>query len=1339
MRKGRQEVLAKMKEVKQGKVKRTEQFAVKEEAPILQEIPEEEYQRYVEENRNNKFIVDDFGMGYDDNGEFDLEAEYDEPSPKKPKLEGNMEITKFMKPKEMNLLKKKPKKTEELGENVLDAMYKMLDGEEDMDIDLEKLINKKEEKLPKTIKPSKNQTLAQQTKKMRDHYKNKYQAPPIVVSKPVMVTQVQPEAARKRAMPGADEPIPEPVPKVEDLETYDPDFTEEIQNTNPDKLVSSPVETPMDCEDSADNITSTVTWEPFPQVNLDEPLMPAGKNASLPVDSDGSLVIYWLDAYEDKELKHGSVFVMGKVWVPSLNRYESICVVVSELMRTFYLLKRDPDITPMQIHEEIEEIRRKVRINKWSMTMVDKHYAFEKADVPDLASYAEVQYSSKFPPLTITPGRTFSHVFGTHTSLIEILLTRAHLRGPCWIKLNNVKFSDNKLSNCRHEVYIDSPIEIVITAELASKSEPPISVLGLSMKYIRNEKQINEICMISGVFHKEILIEKATPDYKSGYTSFSIVRPLDKFTAEFQESLRNSNIEVSSNEKVLLNCFLAKLQRLDPDMIVGHDLTDDFLEKLISRIEFYKISSFASLGKLIRRQIPARKDDTTGNGRVRTLTCGRLLCDTFASCKELIRESNYNLTHLAKMQLDETRVEIDCDDLPMYYRTHNSLIDAARVDQRDAFLCLELMMHLNVIPLTKSLTNIAGNLWVRSLQNARAERNEMLLIHEFYRRNYIIPDKEYKQKDPNKPITRKREKKYAGGLVLEPKAGLYDKYILLLDFNSLYPSIIREKNICFTTVRRDKVNGDGIGDEPDVNSQSGVLPFIIKSLVDRRKNCKNEMSKCTDPTKTQQLEIKQSALKLIANSMYGCLGFSHSRFYAKPIAALITKSGRDYLEETVKIARDEFHLDVIYGDTDSIMINTNAAERETALKIGQDVKSRVNKKHKCLEIEIDGLFKTMLLLKKKKYAVIKDVNGKLIKQVKGLDMVRRDWCGLSKTVCDTVLDFILSDTTKEETVEQIFEYLENVKKQLDNNEIGLSEYIITKQLTKAVAAYGDIKSQPHVIVAKKLQEQGHGNLVKHFIPYVIVQGTAPFAERARHPDDLAGALDIDKSWYIAQQIIPPLLRLCKQIEGVTASQIADCLGQDPRKYESQDVTKPVISKISLDMYKDKVDPLILTCTKCSTKFEFSNYKLCNPELKVVELKIECPQCSHIISQKALQNLLFKNLRLRNQKYHKSAMKCSSASCGYKSGNTCQERCSICQASLVREYSLQNLHDQLIYYKKLLSPQPLISADLRNKFKYEEIYSDLIKDIQSYLNQSAYQNLDTRKLQIPNLELYKVLF
>jgi DNA polymerase alpha subunit A len=115
-----------------------------------------------------------------------------------------------------------------------------------------------------------------------------------------------------------------------------------------------------------------------------------------------------------------------------------------------------------------------------------------------------------------------------------------------------------------------------------------------------------------------------------------------------------------------------------------------------------------------------------------------------------------------------------------------------------------------MLPLTKVLTNLAGNSWARTLTGTRAERNEYILLHEFHRGKYICPDKavfkgkprieDENQDEENGDV--KKKDKYKGGLVFEPEKGLYDKFVLVMDFNSLYPSIIQEFNICFTTVDR---------------------------------------------------------------------------------------------------------------------------------------------------------------------------------------------------------------------------------------------------------------------------------------------------------------------------------------------------------------------------------------------------------------------------------------------------------------------------------------------------------------------------------------------------------
>ena len=222
-----------------------------------------------------------------------------------------------------------------------------------------------------------------------------------------------------------------------------------------------------------------------------------------------------------------------------------------------------------------------------------------------------------------------------------------------------------------------------------------------------------------------------------------------------------------------------------------------------------------------------------------------------------------------------------------------------------------------------------------------------------------------------------------------------------MDFNSLYPSIIQEFNICFTTVERsDLSEDDDKVPEVPTDQDQGILPRLIATLVSRRREVKKLMkAKDATPDELATWDIKQMALKLTANSMYGCLGYTKSRFYARPLAMLTTYKGREILRKTKDMA-EEKALRVIYGDTDSVMINTNVDNIQDALKLGNEFKKEVNDSYRLLEIDIDNVFRRILLHAKKKYAAINmvPVDGKYIEklEVKGLDMRRREYCALSK-------------------------------------------------------------------------------------------------------------------------------------------------------------------------------------------------------------------------------------------------------------------------------------------------------------------------------------------------------
>ncbi|WOO77500.1 DNA polymerase alpha catalytic subunit [Vanrija pseudolonga] len=1092
-----------------------------------------------------------------------------------------------------------------------------------------------------------------------------------------------------------------------------------------------------------------------PKSDLDAVRVPQGSTKPENVlEADGSLRIFWLDFLEQE----GVIHLVGKVLDRASGKYVSACVSVNGIQRNLFVKPRqnrfsggretDIEVTKADVYQEFDNIRNKHGIEEWRAKFVNRKYAFEDHTVEHGESeWMKVVYPFDQPEIPVgTTGATFSHVFGANTSAFELLVLKRRIMGPCWLDIKGAEVSTKATSWCKIEFTVSDPKNVNPVKEddeTAPKDTPPLTMMSISLRTIVNHRENKTEILVASVRTWEgVNIEDPTPPEKQPSSVTTIVRPIEKFPPGLEQRARSerSPFQAVKAERALLNSLLATIGRLDPDVIVGHNFLGSGFEALLYRLKELKADQWSRIGRFRRKGFTISK----AGSNVR-LMAGRLVADLSSdAAKGMISSTTWSLTEMVGTHLKVTREDVDPEDTHTFFdhtlSGPDKLIQFIRLCEIDAYFQMAIASRVQLLPLTKQLTSLAGNSWNLTLNGGRAVRNEFILLHEFHRLKYVCPDKMFnKQKikivneqgeEEEVVAGHKRGKaKYAGGLVFEPKRGLWDTYILVMDFNSLYPSIIQEYNIDFTTVEREEdenAEEEKIPDVPPSDTQQGVLPRLIATLVNRRRQVKGLMKdKTASAAKLSQWDIKQQALKLTANSMYGCLGFSGSRFASRPLAALTTFKGREILTHTRELA-ESLQLDVVYGDTDSVFVNSNVTTYPEALKIANEFKKLVNERYKLLEIDLDATFERVLLLNKKKYAAVKiDEAGSRSTEVKGLDMKRREFSKLSKDASATVLKEILSGDATENVVNKIHEYLTSLGETVRSGEVPIEDFIIFKRLGKNPEDYPDKKSQPHVQVALRMKAKGTAVRAHDVIPYVLCLGPdgktarSAQADRAYHPDDLrrtGSELKVDYDLYLDSQVLQPVLRLCESIEGTERARLAECLGLDPSRYASSnnEVQERAFftfeSQITDKERFKEASPLTLRCASCEGTFTFEGVQADGSD-RVAVLRpkgVQCALCEAAVHPASVAIQMETQIRSYISKYYLGWTVCDGDGCNARtrSMGVYGRRClgfvkPDCKGTVHPEYTDLQLYNQLLYFRHLFDADKALSAT-RGSARFDEV-------------------------------------
>jgi DNA polymerase I len=426
--------------------------------------------------------------------------------------------------------------------------------------------------------------------------------------------------------------------------------------------------------------------------------------------------------------------------------------------------------------------------------------------------------------------------------------------------------------------------------------------------------------------------------------------------------------------------------------------------------------------------------------------------------------TSFSLNSVSKALLGKEKIDygLKFDELTLYQTANYCFNDAILTYELTSFNN-EVLMNLLVIiarigrmPID-DIARMGVSQWIRSL-----------LYYEHRKRDYLIPKRaELEQKSEgvmsNAVI---KDKKYRGGLVVEPKEGIHFD-VVVMDFASLYPSIIKVRNLSYETVRcpHEECKKNTI---PGTNhwaclKKNGLTSMIIGSLRDLRVNYYKSLSKKETLTEDQrqQYTVVSQALKVILNASYGVMGAEIFPLYFLPVAEATTAIGRHTILETIKKC-ESIGIEVLYGDTDSLFLKKPTTEQI------QKVIEQAKKDH-GVDLEIDKTYRYCVLSNRKKNYLGVTKDGKV--DVKGLTGKKSHTPGFIKKLFFELIDVLSKVQTMDDFTfakKEISEKIAKCGKKVEAKEIPLEDLAFNVMLSKAPSEY--VKTIPqHIRAAKQLE------------------------------------------------------------------------------------------------------------------------------------------------------------------------------------------------------------------------------------------------------------------------------
>lgn len=569
-----------------------------------------------------------------------------------------------------------------------------------------------------------------------------------------------------------------------------------------------------------------------------------------------------------------------------------------------------------------------------------------------------------------------------------------------------------------------------------------------------------------------------------------------------------TSISWQADERELLLALCQRITELDPDLIIGWNLINFDFRILMERAKRHGLALKLGRDNSEASWRPSRNDAQKGYATIP----GRVAIDGIDSLKSATWSfTSFSLENVSQELLGRgKKVDGDVDDriAEIVHNFHHNKPALAAYNLEDCELVLDIFEHTKIIDYLVLRSRMTGLEMDRAGGSVAAFTN--LYLPKLHRGGYVAPN-----------LPEGGGLSSPGGYVMDSKPGLY-RNVLVLDFKSLYPSIIRTFKV------------DPMGLIEGLKTPAESLPGFRNAMFHRDKHFLPEIItslwKQRDQAKQDNNAVLSQAIKIIMNSFYGVLGSGGCRFYDTRLASSITLRGHEIMQTTSQWIETQGY-NVIYGDTDSTFVSLDDdLTAEQCTEIGKQLQNLINQRwtetlkrefdiENKLEIEFETQFKHFLMPtirgsdvgSKKRYAgLIVDPHTRNEKLVfKGLENVRTDWTQLARQFQASLFDLVFHQQDPSTLITSTVEQTLSGKRDDD--------LIYRKQLRRKLGHY--VKNVPPQVRAARIADEKNRDLGKSlkyqnkgWISYLItVNGPEPVEYRLSN---------IDYDHYIEKQIKP---------------------------------------------------------------------------------------------------------------------------------------------------------------------------------------------------------------------------